>query len=209
MISCTIFQTNFVPNKNGLNFILPELRKCPIIITRILLTNFEKKNMKKPLIPIVLLFTMFVITGCPVGVPYSLGKQGTEKINKDMLGTWTQTNADQEVMKMEIVKRNNNSVQVNVIEKGSMYSIESDKFYGWFTEIDGKNFIYLQDINDATDDYYTYCYEFDGNTMKSYDISLKVGGVDAITSTEAYRAEVSASLKFEDALSSETIWTKQ
>ncbi len=165
--------------------------------------------MKKPLIPIVLLLTMFIITGCPVGVPYPLGKQGEEKINKNILGIWSQTNADQEVMRMEIIKRDNNSVQVNVIEKGSMYSVETDKFYGWFTEIDGKNFIYLQDIDDATDDFYTYCYEINGNAMKSYDISLKVGGVDAITSTEAYREEVSLSLKFEDALTSETIWTKQ
>ena len=165
--------------------------------------------MKKPLIPIVLLLTMFVITGCPVGVPYPLGKQGTEKINKDILGTWSQTNPDQEVMKMEIAKFDNNTVLVTVLEKGSMYSLEVDKFKGWFTEIEGKNFIYLQDIDDATDDFYTYCYQIDGNTMKSYDISLKVGGVDAITSTEAYREEVKASLKMEGALSSEAIWTKQ
>ena len=165
--------------------------------------------MKKPLIPIVLLLTMFVITGCPVGVPHPLGKQGEEKINKDMLGTWVQTNTEMEVMKMEIVKRDNNSVFVNVLERGSMYSLETDNFYGWFTEIEGKNFIYMQDIDDAEDDYYTYCFEVNGNTMKSYDISLLVGGVDAITSTEAYREEVKASLKMEGALSSETIWTKQ
>ena len=110
---------------------------------------------------------------------------------------------------MCIRDRDNNSVFVNVLQRGSMYSMETDNFYGWFTEIEGKNFIYMQDIDDAEDDYYTYCFEVNGNTMKSYDISLLVGGVDAITSTEAYREEVKASLKMEGALSSEAIWTKQ
>ena len=169
----------------------------------------KKDRMKKPLIPVVLLLTMFVITGCPVGVPYPLGKQGTEKINKDILGTWTQTITDMEVMKMEISKIDNYTVRVAVLERGSMYSLEYDLFNGWFTEIDGKNFIYMQNTEDAQDEYFTYCYELKNNTLISYDISLKVGGVDAITSTEAYRQEVSASLKFEDALSNETIWTKQ
>lgn len=152
---------------------------------------------------------MFVITGCPVSVDFPLGTPGTEKINKDMIGTWTQTDTDKEVMKMEITKIDNFSVKVVVTEKGELYAEDADTFTAWFTDVDGKHFIYLRAAGNTEADYYTYCYDVNGNTLKSWDIGLRVGGVDAVTSTNAYRLEVSKSLKMDGALTSETVWSKE
>ncbi len=152
---------------------------------------------------------MFVITGCPVSVDFPLGTPGTEKIDKDMIGKWIQTDTDKEVLKMEITKIDNYSVKLVVAEKGGIYAEDADTFIGWFTELDGKKFIYLRAAADTEADYYTYCYQVNGNTFKSYDVSLLVGGVDAVTSTNAYRLEVSKSLKMEGSLTGEAVWTKE
>lgn len=165
--------------------------------------------MKKAVAILLLAPVLLLITGCPTGVDFPLGTKGTEKIEKGMIGTWAQSDSTMEVMKVVITKADDYSVKVHVAERGSMYTEETDDFTGWFTTVDGVNFIYMQDQNAADGDYYTYAYKLDGKTLKTYDISLKIGGVDAVTSTEAYRREVSGSLKMGDALSSETTWTKQ
>jgi hypothetical protein len=45
--------------------------------------------------------------------------------------------------------------------------------------------------------------------MTSFDITLNVNGIDAITSIEAYRDEVKASMAFEDFLSNQIDWVKK
>ena len=155
------------------------------------------------IIPVVL-----CITGCPVGVAPPLGKPGSEKIDKELIGIWSQPNPDLEVIKMEISKIDEYSLKVTILERGESFMEENDIFKAWMTIIDGKKFLYLQEDGNAIGNYYTYCFDIKGKTLKTYDVTLKVGGVDAVTSTEAYRKEISASLQFEDALVGESVWSR-
>lgn len=45
--------------------------------------------------------------------------------------------------------------------------------------------------------------------MSSFDISLKVNGVDAITSIQAYRDEVKASMEFDSFLGNQIDWVRK
>ncbi len=156
-------------------------------------------------LPFLLLFT-----GCPVGVDYPLGTPGSEEIDKALIGAWTTEGEDPDYRTVTISKKDNFSYDVEVFEPGSMYSLDVTKFTAWVTKIEGKTFLYAQPVGSSDEQYYLYCYEaIDKNTLKSFDVSLLVGGVDAITSTEAYRAEVEASMKMEDFLSDEKTWTKE
>ncbi|MFI5172930.1 MAG: hypothetical protein ACHQFW_11095 [Chitinophagales bacterium] len=152
---------------------------------------------------------MFLISGCPIGITYPPGEPGTEKYEKALIGTWTQPDKEKEVQKIQIARIDDYSFKLTVLEKGEMYSEEGDSFTGWMTTVDGKKFIYLQEEGNKIGNYYTYCIDFVDKNLKSLDISLKEGGVDAVTSTEAFRKEISASLKYADALSSEATWTKE
>lgn len=156
-------------------------------------------------LPFLLLFT-----GCPVGVDYPLGKQGSEEIDKALIGTWTTDAEDPDYRTVTISKKDNFSYDVEVFETGSMYSLDVTKFTAWVTKVGGKTFLYAQPVKSEDSQYYLYCFEaVDKKTMKSFDVSLLVGGVDAVTSTEAYRAEVEASMKMEDFLSDEKTWTNE
>lgn len=164
--------------------------------------------MTKLIAPLFLLATLLVSTGCPVGIDYPLGTPGSEKIDPDLIGTWSADKEDHEIMKVRIEKADNYSYRIVVLETGSMYSVEDDQFTGRVTTIGGKKFIYAQP--NSSSEYYTYCYELDGKEqMRSYDVGLLVGGTDAVTSTQAYRNEVEASLKMDDCLSEETLWIKE
>ena len=152
---------------------------------------------------------LFLFSGCPVAVPYPLGVKGTEKIDKALVDTWIQSDSSKEVIEMKIDRVDDYTLHITVLSKGEMYSEDVESFNAWCTMVDNKKFICLQDDTDTKASYYTYCYEVAGKMLKSYDIGLLVGGTDAVTSTDAYRKEVSASLKKEDALSSETVWSRR
>lgn len=152
---------------------------------------------------------MLMLSGCPVDVPYPLGDKGKEKIDKNLVGVWTQPDATMEVLHAEIIALDKHTLQLTVMEKGESYVPEADVFKGWCTELDGYQFVYFQSMHEDTAGYYTYCYRFVDGELHTYDVSLLVGGIDAVVSTEAYRQEVSASLKMEGALSSEQIWTRK
>ncbi len=151
----------------------------------------------------------FVLTGCPVGIDYPIAKPGTEKIDKNLIGRWSQSNTEMEVLKMEIEKVNDNTLKVTVLERGSMYLEEVDVFKAWCTKIDGQQFVYLQNYNSDTSDYFHYAYKFDGKDLLTYDISLLDGGVDAVTSTEAFQSQIRTSMIKPEFLSEETRWTKE
>jgi len=150
-----------------------------------------------------------VLTGCPVGINYPIASPGTEKIDKNLIGRWSQSNADMEVMKMEIVKLNDNTLKVTVLERGGMYMEETDEFKAWCTKIEGQEFVYLQNYLSDTSDYFHYAYKFDGKDLLTYDISLLDGGVDAVTSTEAFQTQIRTSMIKPEFLSEETRWTKE
>lgn len=157
---------------------------------------------------LLLLATLLIATGCPVGVGYPLSAPGSEKIDERLLGTWYTEKEDHDIQRVKIEKRDDYSYAIKVLETGSMYAVEDTNFQGWITKIGGKDFIFA--MPSIAEEYYTYCYVIDGkNQMRSFDVGLLVGGVDAVTSTEAYRKEVEASLKMDDCLTEETLWVKE
>ncbi len=154
----------------------------------------------------ILVITSFY--GCPVGVDYPLGTTGTEKINKELLGTWVSDSKDAEVLKVKFEKNDDNSYKVTVLERGEMYALETDNLTGWVTEVEGKTFFYFMPENENK--YYHYMVkEADKSKMVTCDVALLDGGVDAVTSTEALRKQVATSMKNPD-YGLETIsWTKE
>ncbi|MDZ4844084.1 MAG: hypothetical protein SH857_00895 [Chitinophagales bacterium] len=156
-------------------------------------------------LPFLLLFT-----GCPVGIDYTLGYPGKEEIDKALIGTWTTVAEDPDYRTVTISKKDNFSYDVEVFETGSIYSLDVTKFTAWVTKVGGKTFLYAQPVGSSDEQYYLYCYEeVDKKTMKSFDVSLLDGGMDSVSSTETYRAQVETSLKIEECLTEEKTWTKE
>lgn len=163
--------------------------------------------MKKVLIPVFAALALLVVTGCPVGLQYPLGKTDSEAIDKKLVGTWVCTNEDPEVKKVKISKQDEKSFSVDVIEKGSMYSLETDHLTGWVTTLDGATFLFLRP--DGEENYYHYQYKKEGEKYITNDVSLLDGGVDAVTSTEALRKQVSASMQMSEWGKETLSWEKQ
>jgi hypothetical protein len=157
---------------------------------------------------LLLLPILWVLTGCPVSVDYPLGYQDKDKIDNRLIGTWMATDTSAEVIKVVISKLDDHTLQVDVIERGSMYMEETDNFKGWCTTLNGETFVYFQSASDNTGGYYSYNYWFEDKNLITSDFSLKVGGVDAVTSIEAYRQEVTASMQFADFKGTRIAYTK-
>lgn len=150
---------------------------------------------------------MVLLSGCPIGLDYPAGNTGTEKIDPNLLGTWTNNEDDPEFGKVTITKASTNSYAIKVENTGSMYSLEVTEFTGWVTKIGGKTFIYSLPNEDKS--YYLYCYEYSDGKLHTYDVGLLDGGTDAVKSTESLRVQIETSLKKDDCLSDEIVWTKQ
>ncbi len=155
------------------------------------------------LLPAVLLLMM----GCPVGLEYPLDKPGSEKIDKSLLGTWVCKSEDAEVKRVKVAKEGDNSYAVTVLERGEMYTLETDKLTGWVTTVKEKNFIYLQAEGDSK--YYHYCYWMDGGDLSTTDLALLDGGVDAVSSTETLRKQVESSMHKDDWGKEVLEWVKE
>lgn len=166
-------------------------------------------SMKKAMIFVILTPVLLLLMGCPVDTKFPFDTPGALKIDKNLLGTWKNPTDDEnaDVLKVKISKKDNFSYDVIVLEKGDMYMADTNIFVGYVSELDGKTFFYLQSAG-RTDKNYLYHYTFDGKQLITHDVGLKVGGIDAITSTEAFRKEVSASLPLEDCLTGEIKWEK-
>jgi len=152
--------------------------------------------MKKLLSISLLAFIVLAFYGCPIGLDYSLGNPGTEKIDESLVGTWQINDGlDGEVLKLKISKKTANSYTVEVLERGELYSLETDHLTGWTTTINGEKFFYVQP--DGETKYYHYHYEINGKKMIMHDVSLLDGGVDAVSSTETLRSQVERSMSME------------
>lgn len=160
----------------------------------------------------VIALVAFAFMGCPVSSKYPLGEKGKEPINKDLIGTWKNDSTGSEATKVIVSKgKETNTYSVEVTEKGTMFMSETTSFKGWLTVIDDKTFLVLQEVvvDVAAETYYVYHVKVDKNKLTTNDITLKVGGTDAIVSTETYREEVRASMKKEGFLAGEIVWKKQ
>ncbi len=164
--------------------------------------------MKKLLHLSIFILVITTFYGCPIGIDYPLGTPGKEKINKELIGTWVSDKSDAEVIKVKFEKNDDNSYKVTVLERGEMYALETDNLIGWITEVEGKIFLFFKPENEEK--YYHYMIkEMDKAKMVSCDVSLLDGGVDAVTSTEAFRKQVATSMKSAE-YGVETIsWTKE
>jgi hypothetical protein len=87
----------------------------------------------------VLFFTLY---GCPVGMDYAMVEPGSEKINEELIGTWTANAEDPEAKKLIISKKDDTSYTVEVLEKGSMYMPESTNLTGWIAKIDRQDLLF-------------------------------------------------------------------
>lgn len=162
------------------------------------------------LLPVIAAFS-FLFAGCPISTKYPLGASNAEKIDKLLVGTWTNDSTGVEATKVKIEKADEYTYNVSVEEKGSMYMAESTTFKGWLTKLGDKTFMVLQETDNgvAQDTYYVYCLSGIGkNSLTTNDITLKVGGTDAVTSTQAYRDEVTASMTKDDFLAGTIVWKK-
>lgn len=150
-----------------------------------------------------------ILTACPVSSSYPLGEKGAVALNTKLLGTWSSDATDIEANQITISKgKEANTYALHVDVKGSSFMADGDDFTAWIAQIKDKQFLVLQDQATETNAYYVYYFSVKDGELISNDITLKVKGVDAITSIEAYREEVSASMDMEDFLASEIKWKK-
>jgi hypothetical protein len=110
-------------------------------------------------------------------------------------------------MKLTITKKDKYSYKIVIDEKGDLYAADEEEFTGWVTTIKGKKIIFAK--ADAGTAYFMYEYSVQKKTLTSHDIGLLDGGIEAVTSTEALRKQIEASLGMEGDLTEETVWTKQ
>lgn len=154
---------------------------------------------------------LFLLTACPVGSAYPLGKMGQVKADPTLLGTWTNEIADSEARSVTLTKGEvANTYGVTVNERGESFMADDDYFIGWLTILKGKTFLVLQQLvaGEPTETYYVYHIKHDKNTLTTSDITLKVNGTEAITSIESYQEEVIASMQMSDFLAGDIIWKK-
>ncbi|MFM7024253.1 MAG: hypothetical protein ACKOXB_14865 [Flavobacteriales bacterium] len=166
--------------------------------------------MKKNVFLLLMISTVvLILTGCPVSISYALDEPGKNSIDKNLLGTWV-CDTCSTFKKVEVKEgTEKNSYDITVLEKGDSYTAEGSSFTSYVTTIGDYTFLYnLEKGTTAT--YYTYCYKMDGTKKVTLsDIGLLVGGTAAVTSTETYRQEVSASMSNPRFLSSPQTFVKQ
>ncbi len=158
-----------------------------------------------------LLFLFAILaTGCPVGIAYPLCEENQVlKVDNRLLGTWKCLSDSAEILLVKIAKEDDITYAIEVLEQGENYMAESTEFFSWTTTLDGHTFIFSQGADSDEADYYTYHYQLDGKKLIIEDVSLLIGGMDAVTSTNAFREEVSASLKKPECLTSRFEYVKQ
>ncbi|MCC7453823.1 MAG: hypothetical protein IT222_06640 [Crocinitomix sp.] len=160
----------------------------------------------------ILAVCTILLTACPIGSSFPLGKKGEVKLNPELIGVWTTDATDVEATAVEFTKGTEaNTYNFEVLEKGSMFMADGPSFIAWLTELNAKTFLVLQQVVDGVpiETYYVYCIQLEKKKMTSFDISLKVNGVDAITSIQAYRDEVKASMEFDDFLGNQIDWVRK
>jgi hypothetical protein len=155
------------------------------------------------------LFAVIILTfyGCPIGLDYPVAEPGSEKIDPNILGTWTNEDPEAAVVKVKIEKKDEYTFSVTVLEKGDLYSFENDKFKGWIGTISGQKILFFQ--NEEDNQYYHYVIKgLKNNLLETCDLTLLDGGKDAVVSTESLRQEVLSSMKLEEFCQETEKWNK-
>ena len=161
------------------------------------------KNRILLLLPLLILLA----TGCPIGLDSPLGELGKEKIDERLIGSWHCLDTESEVQRVEIAKSDKNSYRVKVVEKGEMYALETDILKGWVTTVKEKNFVFFQPEGDLK--FYHYCYWWDGSSLITCDLALLDGGVETVTDTKSFRAQVERSIVKDEWGKETTEWVSE
>jgi hypothetical protein len=158
----------------------------------------------------LLALLLLVTTGCPVGVPYALCEEHqVDKVDSKLIGTWKCLADSAEILQVQISKEDDLTYGIEILQKGDSYMAEDSRFFGWTTQLDGHHFLFSQGLESEDSNFYLYEFSFEGKKLVIHDVGLLVGGMDAVTSTEALRAEVAASLKMPGCLSARFEYEKQ
>ena len=148
------------------------------------------------------IFISMLCMGCPIGLQYPVAPINSEKTDKELLGTWVADSDSAEVQEVLFEEINDVMYSIKVLRKSEDYMADAMEYLGWVTKLDGNHILYAQPYDVPAEEYYHYHYALKGKSLVIHDMSLLVGGKDAVTSTEALRSELSASLKKPDCLSS-------
>lgn len=151
---------------------------------------------------------VLVTTGCPTGQEYPLGDDSTN-IDPALLGTWVARSDSAEMLEINVTKEDEVTYGIEVVSTSDSYLLDDVEFFAWITRIDGHQFLFAQPLSEEDDKFYVYHYTVEKNQLVIHDVGLLVGGSDAVTSMEAFREEVSASLKLPDCLTGRVDYVKK
>jgi hypothetical protein len=184
-------------------------------VTLVVLSKKNKMNIRTILLPTLIAVSVF-LTGCPISTKYPLcDKTNALPFDATLLGTWRNTAVKEdeghEAAKIMVSKGSStNTYRISVKEKREAYAADSDVFDGWITEINGTKFFVLQEVvnGKSMETFYVYLFVPGAGMFTTNDASLKVKGTDAITSIEAYREEMKASMSHPEFHNPKTVWRK-
>ncbi len=167
--------------------------------------------MRKQLLPILRFALIAALSlslfGCPTGLDFPLTEK-PDKIDPALIGRWSANTSEAEMLEVVVKKKDDYSYDIEVLETSEMYMLDDYKFVGHATRLDGRTFLIAKPIESGEEKYYHYHYHFEGSKLVIQDAGLLVGGVDAVTSTEALRKELSASLNNPECLSGRMEYVK-
>lgn len=162
---------------------------------------------------LLLMPVAMLLTACPVSQEFPLGIKGEYPFDNRLIGVWSNGQESVEASQVEIKAQNDGkSAQLNVLERGSLYTPETNLFEAWLTIIKDETFLVLKEMPTEPaekESYFLYHLTIEENLVTTRDVGLLVGGSDAVTSTETFREEVKQSLEIDDCLSSPIEWYKE
>ena len=154
---------------------------------------------------------MLLLTACPLSTTFPLGQKGDAEFNELLLGTWSTEASDPVVKKATISKGEEpGTAKLHVDEKGELFAADGTDFLIWLTNLENQTFLVMQQVMDGENQptFYAQHITIAQNILTTHDISLLENGIDAVTSVEAYREEVKASMKNPEFLQEQVEWKK-
>lgn len=168
--------------------------------------------MRTLLIPAVRLIVLFFlglsISGCPVALPYPL-TETPEPLDPTLLGTWVAQSEEAEIQEVAFTKKNNTTYTVEVLKQGAFYAAEGVDFEAQITRFEGRSILISRSVDAPDEGWFHYDVSVKGDVLVVHDVSLLVGGMDAVTSTQALRKELAASLKNPECLTGELVYDRK
>ncbi len=167
--------------------------------------------MRKLWILAVRLMAMFFLalsmSGCPVALPYPL-TDTPDPLDPALLGTWVALSDEAEIQEVALTKKNNTTYLVKVLKQGAFYAAEGVDFEAQITRFEGRSILIARSVDAPDEGWFHYDVSVKEGLLVVHDLSLLVGGMDAVTSTQALRKELAASLKNPECLTGELVYDR-